>query len=520
MIERYWNMKASDIYRFLEKKDHLIDNLNGLTPDQKEELKAFFAKHPSYESRVDWNNKSLSYKDFESLLALDGKSKTQAKKNGLSGLVEGKDYFDFGEANVLVLGRCHLYQPLSYLGSKILASNAVPPVKGNGAKWCISYQKTNEYWFKYTDKKIKFLFVFTKDTKYALTIYSKDINIDNEVYTFEDTNIHWPNWCRSTSIKNCISNLKEIPKPSLDELLKRYKGILVKNPDGTVDKVNQDYINLRPFVDDTGHFICQFGKWNDYFDANGLGLVSLVGSPKEVKYGFSCFNNRLTSLHGVTDIIPGDFNCSSNELTSLEDGPKSVGLSYHCHDNQLVSLKGCPTKVGGTFDCSNNKLTSLEYGPESVYKTFNCSGNQLMSLKHGPSSIGRSYDCGDNQLTSLDGAPEEIPLDFGCDRNNLTSLEGGPRFVSGDYDCSNDRLKSLTGAPKNYVGGFYCNKNELKSLVGAPKIVQNIFNCSNNPIESVDGLPGKMYRIYCDKNLADAIQQKSMQSTYNVLSIV
>ena len=116
-----------------ENKNHLIDKLN-LTPNQKEEIKAFFTKHPSYENKIDWNNKSLSYKDFESLLALDGKSKTQAKKYGLVGLMDGKDYVDFGETDIPELGSCHLYQPLTYLGSKTLASNAVAPVKKNGAQ--------------------------------------------------------------------------------------------------------------------------------------------------------------------------------------------------------------------------------------------------------------------------------------------------------------------------------------------------------------------------------------------------
>ena len=190
--------------KFLENKDHLIDKLN-LTDSQKEELKAFFTKHPSYESKIDWNNKSLTYKDFEPLLALDGKSKTQAKKNGLAGLVEGKDYVDFGEADIEDLGRCHLYQPLSYKGSVTLASNKVPPVRDNGAKWCISYQKTDEYWHNYSHEGIKFLFVFTTSTKYALTIYPETTNIGNEVYSFEDDNLGWPDWCWSPKI---VASLK------------------------------------------------------------------------------------------------------------------------------------------------------------------------------------------------------------------------------------------------------------------------------------------------------------------------
>lgn len=80
--------------------------------------------------------------------------------------------------------RIHIYQPLSYLGSKTLASNKISPIKDAGAKWCIAYQKTSEYWDVYTNKGIKFLFVFTRLTKYALTIYLESLHYDNEVIYF------------------------------------------------------------------------------------------------------------------------------------------------------------------------------------------------------------------------------------------------------------------------------------------------------------------------------------------------
>lgn len=311
-----------------ENKNHLIDRL-GLTSDQKEKIKAFFAKHPSYESKIDWNNKSLSYKDFESLLALDGKSKTQAKKYGLSGLVEEKDYVDFGEATLPELGRCHLYQPLSYKGSVTLASNKVPPVKDNGAQWCISYQKTGEYWYEYTKKGIKFLFAFTENTKYALTIFPKWMHSENKVFTFEDVCIYWPDWCRSSEIVECISKLKEIPGPSLAEFLDKYKETLVKNPDGTIDKVGSKKVDLLDFMYNS-YFICQFNKWE------------------------------------------GDFDCSHNTLTSLEGAPREIEGYFECRLNDLTSLEGAPIKVGGYFDCQWNKLASLEGAPEEVVGDFYC----------------------------------------------------------------------------------------------------------------------------------------------------
>ncbi len=442
--------------KFLEKKDHLIDKLD-LTDSQKEELKAFFAKHPSYENKVDWNNKSLSYKDFEPLLTLDGKSKTQAKKNGLSGLVEGKDYVDFGEADIEDLGRCHLYQPLSYLGSKTLASNNVPPIKGNGAKWCISYQKTDEYWRKYTDKGIKFLFVFTKDTKYALTLYPKTIPHKDEVYSFEDDNLGWPDWCESTTISHTVKEIFGFTALALNELLTKYKDILIKNPDDTIDCVYSSSIDLHQFIDNKGRFICQFGKWKGDFNANMLGIVSLEGCPKEVTGNFFCANNKLISLKGCPLYVGGSFKCNDNWLTSLFGCPETVGQDFDCRNNRLTFLTGCPSKIKGYFDCSGNNINFLNGCPKEVGYYFDCSYNRLSSLKDGPSIVGDEYKCNNNDLTSLSGSPKEINGDFECKNNLLTSLVGGPEKIRIDFDCRSNRLTSLDGSPSKIGYYFICD---------------------------------------------------------------
>jgi hypothetical protein len=47
------------------KKARLIKQLNSLSAAEKEKVIAFFTKYPRYENRIDWNNKSLQYHDFE-----------------------------------------------------------------------------------------------------------------------------------------------------------------------------------------------------------------------------------------------------------------------------------------------------------------------------------------------------------------------------------------------------------------------------------------------------------------------
>ena len=469
-----------------ENKNYLIDRLN-ITPEQKDQLKAFFLKHPSYESKIDWNNKSLSYKDFESLLILDGKSKTQAKKYGLAGLVEGKDYVDLGKTIIPELGgKCHLYQPLTYFGSKILASNAVAPIKGNGAKWCIAYQKTNEYWCNYTDRGIKFLFVFTEDTKYALTIYPKSLRSKKEVYTFEDKNIKWPDWCNTPYILKCIENLKEIPK----DRDSKYKGILVKNPDGTIDKISDTWVDLKEFESE-GHFICKFNKWEGDFDCSYSQLISLIGAPK---------------------IVNGNFNCSNNSLISLEGGPEIVEGVFDCGYNKLISLKGCPKKVGKSFDCSNNQLTSLEGTPEEITFDFRCCYNKLTSLEGVPKIVKRDFNCACNSLTSLKGVPEEIGGDFFCQYNKLTSLRNAPKEVGKSFDCNHNKLISLIGAPKIIEGYFDCSNNKLSSLKNSPEKVKRSFNCRYNPLTSLEGAPkGVGDWFFCNSSLEEEARARGFK---------
>lgn len=122
-------MNYRDFFQLFENKDRFIDKLD-LTDDQKTRIKDFFRKYPNLESKIDWNRKNLTFEDFQALLVTEGKSKSQAKKVGLEGLIKGVDY------KILEQGENYIaYQPLTYLGSKTIASNKVPPVKANGAAW-------------------------------------------------------------------------------------------------------------------------------------------------------------------------------------------------------------------------------------------------------------------------------------------------------------------------------------------------------------------------------------------------
>lgn len=179
----------------LENKDHLIDQLN-LTPEQKEELKAFFKSHPNYENKIDWNNKALTYEDFKSVLALKGKSKNQAKKKGVSGLKEGTDYKIIGQGTTVSgeFGSANweytVYMPLTHLGSKTLASPATLPVITG--EWCIS-MNDDTWWQNYTARTMDFFFILITEKgnpqngyKFAVSRNSSELVSNLKQYGLED----------------------------------------------------------------------------------------------------------------------------------------------------------------------------------------------------------------------------------------------------------------------------------------------------------------------------------------------
>ena len=143
---------------FLESKDHLIDKLYNLDKRQKEEIKAFFKKHPNYENKIDWNNRDLKYRDFRPVLDLANKSKSAAKKTGLAGLVEGTDYKFFKSYDYY-----NVYQPLTHWGSKVLASNKVGVGNVTG-QWCIS-MNTDRWWSQYIRQGRVFFFMIGTEEK-------------------------------------------------------------------------------------------------------------------------------------------------------------------------------------------------------------------------------------------------------------------------------------------------------------------------------------------------------------------
>ena len=412
--------------RLYEKKDNLIRKNPNLTEEQKQEIIEVLNKYPNLENNVDWNkNKYLTYEDFKELI-LDkaGKSRSQAKKKGVSGLTEGIDYDILYDKDGETL-----YAVYTHLASKVLASNRVEPqiwtesevvidwseeddYSGSktyrneegklvelkpGAKWCISMNDPY-HWEKYTTEGIIFFFWFRNDDTLEDKYKKVAIGVDkwkNRIVSKTGGSDKRYDITLPSYLKKVINtSTKEKREKERQELVSKF----ILNPktnrydyDGTLSGQQlEDFISK-----DEKCFTINFGKISGNFYCFRLGLKSLKGAPTEVE---------------------GDFNCSENQLTSLEGAPQTVGGNFWCSYNQLTSLEGAPQKVGKTFICTSTHLTSLKGAPQYVGKGFNCSYNQLTSLKGAPKEVGETFNCRANpNLHSLEGIGKvkgEIDKDF------------------------------------------------------------------------------------------------------------
>lgn len=131
--------------------------------------------------------------------------------------------------------------------------------------------------------------------------------------------------------------------------------------------------------------------------------------------------NSLDFLPFKLEKVLGDFKFANSELTSLENFPLKVSGTVDIQKSfKLKSLKGCSQIINGNFNCT--------------------SCTSLISLEGGPKQVNGCYICNDTAISDLKGAPKEIRNGyFECSFNTLTSLEGIPSYIGGHFFCYHNK---------------------------------------------------------------------------------
>ena len=250
-----------------EKKDHLIDQLYNLTPEQKIEIKAFFFRKPNLENKIDWRRKDLTYDDFKTLMhATKTERKRLVRKHGIAGLKEGEDFIELHTYDDFPF---QAYIPLNWEASKLIASTKIGGVEG---KWCTAYQKLAKPWNEYASKGIILIYLVGYNAKWALIIDQND-NIHNIVDQYDVT----LNYAHTNLYIDGMSDTRiyaKFPRKKTDPNTFYFEDVLLDNNRDKIAKARE---------------LIQFTKPETWFE-------------KGVKTGSIKVRNHSVS-HGVNDYI-------------------------------------------------------------------------------------------------------------------------------------------------------------------------------------------------------------------------
>lgn len=344
-----------DLINLLENKDHLIDKLDFLTDDQKQTLKDFFKKYPNYEGKIDWNNKDLAWEDFQPLLKLEGKSKSQAKQSGISGLTEGKDYKVIATSSQKDKREgtdWTIYYPLNHLASKTLASSKTPPAITG--KWCIS-MNDDHYWREYTAQDTDFFFVIIQPGpgNFGLDGAKFAISRKKEYYSHSHLGTHY-NYNIFSAEDNNIGNATEEKDFEIDSFFwssadqpayKKLLGEILKQVKKTIDTC-PNYM-----LETAGAEIDDMLEKKDFFNLDGTPKIEKFLRYEDLYELCQCYNDPET--YDLSFTPPANYPCTV--FPSSEDRSKELFTMVWREWDEAPAC-GCISKI----DLSKTKVEKIE----------------------------------------------------------------------------------------------------------------------------------------------------------------
>jgi hypothetical protein len=204
----------------ITKKAKLIEQLNSLSTAEKEEAVAFFTKYTEYESRIDWNNKSLQYQDFEKVFKMADSSHKNIKRKAKT-----NPEILFEKYNCRIVHRTENILVVMPLDWECMVFFNSFNCGGTGAKWCIGYKNNPNHWYNYISAKDIFYLIYfvKKHPVYGRKILIQYNKVTGKFTTWDVRDSHLPEetvnnnyflYVMFNSIVNDVEfcNLKKIPE--------------------------------------------------------------------------------------------------------------------------------------------------------------------------------------------------------------------------------------------------------------------------------------------------------------------
>jgi len=139
----------------MTKKIGLINRLNSLSAAEKETAIAFFNKNPVYENRIDWNNKALTYGDFEKVFEAANASRKKIRRDSKL----NPDIL-FGGYNCRIVKQTKEYLMVMPLDWECAVFFNSFNCGGEGARWCIGDKGNFCRWNEYVSEGHLFYLIF------------------------------------------------------------------------------------------------------------------------------------------------------------------------------------------------------------------------------------------------------------------------------------------------------------------------------------------------------------------------
>jgi hypothetical protein len=366
---------VKDFYRehmsmFLENKDRFIDKNSNLDPMQKQIAKDFFKNHPASESQVDWNKSdTLTYKDFEKIFNDANNTKHALKKASKDNprlIFEKRDDCKIvGENDKFIF-----VMPLNYKACIWMDSF---DCGGGGAKWCIGYEDSDQYYSQYYNDGYSFVLAFNKqptdmnkDLKYMLQINSYVVDC-------------WTQGDRQLFVNCSYMDVEQLTGVTKEQLDKFYNEFREKAEPGNYKEDEEEYDDEEYEEDNaispvSGHKEVLWSNLQDTLDQSTIGLSIKILDPENVVLGNNTIEETLGYIIKRHSNIALDFSPSDFSGSKLLDDTSC--MFNGC--NNLVKMCRLPSKIINAdrmFEsCDSLTLvdTSNFYNVTNADRMFSC----------------------------------------------------------------------------------------------------------------------------------------------------